>query len=180
MLEDVDRIEVIRGPGGTIWGANAVNGVINIITKKAQETQGGLLVAGGGSEERGFGGVRYGGKVGENLFYRVYGKAFNRDAAFHSNETDFDDWRMGQAGFRLDWDGQHGDTITAQFGRTSVLTVSDMGRFTERGGMIVLRLVDRKVHFDINIDATEPAGLKLSSQLLRLAKVIHGSQRIQE
>ena len=70
--------------------------------------------------------------------------------------------------------------ILAALGRTSVLTVSDIGRFTERGGMIVLRLVDRKVHFDINIDATEPAGLKLSSQLLRLAKVIHGSQRIQE
>ena len=70
--------------------------------------------------------------------------------------------------------------ILAALGRTSVLTVSDMARFTERGGMIVLRLVDRKVHFDINMDATEPAGLKLSSQLLRLAKVIHGSQRIQE
>jgi iron complex outermembrane receptor protein len=129
LLEDVDRIEVIRGPGGTIWGANAVNGVINIITKKAQETQGGLLVAGGGSEEQGFGGVRYGRKVGENLFYRVYGKAFNRDAAFHSTGPDFDDWRMGQAGFRLDWDGQRGDTITAQgdiytgdAGQRSVLT----------------------------------------------------------
>jgi iron complex outermembrane receptor protein len=114
LLEDVDRIEVIRGPGGTIWGANAVNGVINIITKKAQETQGGLLVGGGGSEEQGFGGVRYGGKIGENLFYRVYGKAFNRDAAFHSTGPDFDDWRMGQAGFRLDWDGHHGDTVTVQ------------------------------------------------------------------
>jgi iron complex outermembrane receptor protein len=114
LLEDVDRIEVIRGPGGTIWGANAVNGVINIITKRAQETQGGLLVAGGGSEEQGFGGVRYGGNIGENLFYRVYGKAFNRDAAFHSNVPDFDDWRMGQAGFRLDWDGHHGDAVTAQ------------------------------------------------------------------
>jgi iron complex outermembrane receptor protein len=114
LLEDVDRIEVIRGPGGTIWGANAVNGVINIITKRAQEIQGGLLVAGGGSEEQGFGGVRYGGNIGENLFYRVYGKAFNRDAAFHGTGSDFDDWRMGQAGFRLDWDGHHGDTITAQ------------------------------------------------------------------
>ena len=114
LLEDVDRIEVIRGPGGTIWGANAVNGVINIITKRAQETQGGLLVAGGGSEEQGFGGVRYGGSIGENLFYRVYGKAFNRDAAFHSNGPDFDDWRMGQAGFRLDWDGPHGDAVTVQ------------------------------------------------------------------
>jgi len=114
LLEDVDRIEVIRGPGGTIWGANAVNGVINIITKKAQETQGGLLVGGGGSEEQGFGGVRYGGKIGSDLFYRVYGKVFNRDAAFHSHAPDFDDWRMGQAGFRLDWDGPHGNTLTFQ------------------------------------------------------------------
>src|SRR5467141_2246232 len=80
LLEDVDRIEVIRGPGGTIWGANAVTGVINVFTKRAQETQGGLLVGGGGSQEQGFGGVRYGGKIGQDLFYRVYGKAFNRDA----------------------------------------------------------------------------------------------------
>ena len=114
LLEDVDRIEVVRGPGGTIWGANAVNGVINIITKNAQETQGGLLVGGGGSEEQGFGGVRYGGKIGSDLFYRVYGKVFNRDAAFHSQTPDFDDWRMGQAGFRLDWDGHRGDTLTFQ------------------------------------------------------------------
>jgi hypothetical protein len=70
--------------------------------------------------------------------------------------------------------------ILAVLGRTSVLTVSDMERFTERGGMIVLRLVDRKVHFDINMDATESVGLKLSSQLLRLAKIIHGTQRVQE
>jgi iron complex outermembrane receptor protein len=114
LLEDVDRIEVIRGPGGTIWGANAVNGVINIITKRAQETQGGLLVGGGGSEEQGFGGVRYGGKIGKDIFYRVYGKAFNRDAAFHRDGPDFDDWRMGQVGFRTDWEGRHGDAVTFQ------------------------------------------------------------------
>ena len=70
--------------------------------------------------------------------------------------------------------------ILAALGRTSVLTVSDMARFTEHGGMIVLRLVDRKVHFDINMDATESVELKLSSQLLRLAKAIHGAQRVQE
>jgi hypothetical protein len=70
--------------------------------------------------------------------------------------------------------------ILAGLGQTPVLTVSDMARFTERGGMIELRLVDRKVHFDVNVDATERAGLKLSSQLLRLAKVIHGTPRGRE
>jgi hypothetical protein len=64
--------------------------------------------------------------------------------------------------------------------RTPVLTVSDLERFTESGGMIALRLVDRKVHFDINMDATERAGLKLSSQLLRLAKVVRGAQPVRE
>ena len=70
--------------------------------------------------------------------------------------------------------------ILAVLEETPVLTVSDLERFTERGGMIALRLVDRKVHFDINMDATERAGLKLSSQLLRLAKVVHGAQPVRE
>jgi iron complex outermembrane receptor protein len=71
-LADIERIEVIRGPGGTVWGANAVNGVINIITKRAEETQGGLLTLGAGTQERAFGGFRYGGKLGVSAFYRVY------------------------------------------------------------------------------------------------------------
>jgi len=74
LLEDIDRIEVIRGPGATLWGANAVNGVINVITKSAKDTQGGLVSAGYGTEEQGFGAVRYGGKLAENAFYRVYAK----------------------------------------------------------------------------------------------------------
>ncbi|MBI3803130.1 MAG: TonB-dependent receptor [Nitrospirae bacterium] len=114
LLEDVERIEVIRGPGGTLWGANAVNGVINIITKHSKETQGGLATLGAGTEERDFAGVRYGGAVGERLHYRVYGKFFNRDAAFHPTGDAFDDWRMAQGGFRADLDLPERNTVTIQ------------------------------------------------------------------
>lgn len=114
LLEDIDRIEVIRGPGGTLWGANAVNGVINIITKSARETQGLLATAGGGSEEKGLGGLRYGGKVGEDFSYRVYGKGFRRDGQFTPHVNDFDDWQMGQGGFRTDWNLNKEDNLTIQ------------------------------------------------------------------
>src|SRR3982075_2642286 len=77
MLEDVDRIEVIRGPGATLWGANAVDGVINVITKKAKSTQSAVVTAGAGTEERAAGGVRYGGKLGDNTYYRAYTKYFD-------------------------------------------------------------------------------------------------------
>ena len=72
MLEDVERIEVIRGPGGTIWGANAVNGVINIITKSAKDTHGVLSALGGGNVDQGTGDARYGGTVSKNFNYRMY------------------------------------------------------------------------------------------------------------
>ncbi len=115
VLEDVERIEVIRGPGATLWGANAVNGVINIITKKARDTQGGLLVTGAGTEERGFGTLRYGSKAGEDAYWRIYIKYFNRDNSVTSaGEEAADSWDVVRAGFRVDWDGTARDSLTLQ------------------------------------------------------------------
>jgi iron complex outermembrane receptor protein len=115
LLEDVERIEVIRGPGATLWGANAVNGVINIITKSAKQTEGLLVTGGGGTEERGFGGVRYGGKLSETARYRFYAKYFNRDDTVLPDGTDAGDaWQMGQGGFRIDWDASDKNRLTFQ------------------------------------------------------------------
>jgi iron complex outermembrane receptor protein len=104
MLEDIDRIEVISGPGGTLWGVNAVNGVINVITRSAKDTVGGLVAAGGGNREAD-GAIRYGAPLGEDGNYRAYAKYFQRNHTRTSDGRAKDDaWHKGQAGFRADWE----------------------------------------------------------------------------
>lgn len=102
-LENIERIEVIRGPGATVWGANAVNGVINIITKKSADTQGGLVSGGAGTYEQGFGTIRYGGTLGKNTTYRANVSGFNRDhLPSLSGQNNGDSWHALAAGFRID------------------------------------------------------------------------------
>jgi iron complex outermembrane receptor protein len=117
MLEDVDRIEIIRGPGGALWGANAVNGVINIVTKKASDTQGGLLSAGLGTEEKAFSSIRYGwSNEDEDTFYRLYAKFNSRDSEedIVGSGQGHDDWLYGRLGFRIDKTLSNSDEITIQ------------------------------------------------------------------
>ena len=114
-LQDIDRIEVISGPGATLWGANAVNGVINVITKDAKDTQGLLLSGGGGTEQHGFGTVRYGAALGSRVRARIYGRGFDRDATMRTNGQDAaDDWYLGQGGFRMDWEASSASRATLQ------------------------------------------------------------------
>ncbi len=108
LLENIERIEVIRGPGATLWGANAVNGVINIITKHAKDTQGGMAVSTFSNTE-GYDGLRYGVKVKDGMYLRAYGKYMNYDGVINHNQPA--EPRQVWGGMRLDWDVSPDDTL---------------------------------------------------------------------
>ena len=114
-LEDIERVEVIRGPGGTVWGANAVNGVINIITKSAEDTRGGLVSASGGSQRFGQGLVQYGGTLGSKGAYRVFGDYSNiGNSPAPAGPPLIDGWHKSHGGFRSDWTLTPQDSMTVQ------------------------------------------------------------------
>ncbi len=129
MMDDIDRIEVISGPGATLWGANAMNGVINIITRPAAQTAGTLVRLDSGSAEQAAS-ARFGGRIGEGLSYRVYGKAFDRNSLELDNgDSANDHWNKFQGGFRADWQrDQNALTVQgdAYHGNQSVLNAPDV------------------------------------------------------
>ncbi|HMG66777.1 MAG TPA: TonB-dependent receptor plug domain-containing protein, partial [Chitinophagaceae bacterium] len=115
LLEDIDRIEIISGPGGSVWGANAVNGIINIITKNSKETKGLYASAGTGTFLNNYEAIRYGGKLGHGFNYRVYGQRSDYDNTFLKNGDDnTDKWNLMQGGFRMDWNSSDKSTLMLQ------------------------------------------------------------------
>lgn len=112
LMEDVERIEVVRGPGGAVWGDNAVNGVVNIVTRPASETRGTFVEGGGGNTEQAFAAMRRGSAINENADLRVYGQWSERNA--FESPSSHDAWRTGQVGARLDWKLDDYDSFTLQ------------------------------------------------------------------
>lgn len=102
-LHDIEQIEVVRGPGAALWGSNAVNGVINVISKHSRDTQGLYAEAGAGDEQKVIAGARYGMPLGDNGWMRVYGKYSELDGTYHPGAQSDDDWNIGHVGLRADW-----------------------------------------------------------------------------
>ena len=167
MLHDVDRIEVISGPGGTLWGANAVNGVINIVTKSAQDTQGWYTEAGGGDQLRDFGAVRYGGTLAPNVYFRVWGMYSDNNGEVLSDGSPANDaWSQGRGGFRIDTDAKADDKFTVQGEYYNGASGHDpsIGTDTQSGGNVLGRWThtfssdseaDLQVYYD-RTDFSEP------------------------
>lgn len=146
-FDDVDRIEVVSGPGGATWGANAVNGVINLVTRSAKDTQGTVLYGGAGTEERGFAGLRHGGQIGSG-HYRVYAKHFDIESTVRPNGIDARDrWVLTQAGFRTDWEQPQGGHLTVQGdGYTSWIAQPTAPRGELKGGNLLGRWTQKLLH----------------------------------
>jgi len=132
-LEDIERIEVIRGPGATIWGANAVNGVINIITRSARETQGGMVTASAGNYDHAIAGARYGGTIGSDAAFRVSARYLDRGPLLSpGGGSNYDRAGLERIASRLDWSPSpqnpvsvEGDLYQSEAGETAVLPVLD-------------------------------------------------------
>ncbi|MES2348579.1 MAG: TonB-dependent receptor [Pseudomonadota bacterium] len=153
VMEDIERIEVISGPGATIWGANAVNGVINIITRSARDTTGGLASAAAGEHQRD-GALRYGGALGEDGHYRVYGKSMQADDTYNAKGVNtVTGWHREQAGFRADW--QRGDNGATASGDVYHGQLGQLGTPNIRiAGANLQGSVTRKLDGDANLRLT--------------------------
>ena len=165
LIEDIERIEIISGPGGTLWGSNAVNGVINIITRQSQDTKGALVNLGEGTEERGAG-VRYGAKLGEDATLRIYGKGFYRDNTVRGDGTGVQDaWKKGQVGFRTDW-GRGSDAFTLQ-GDGYTGTIAQVGDNVSISGANLLARWNRALQ--------DGSALKVQAYFDRTRRIVPGT-----
>jgi iron complex outermembrane recepter protein len=169
MLEDIERIEVIRGPGATLWGANAVNGVVNIITKTAKETQRALISGAAAIQDRNSGATRYGGSLGSMGHYRVYGQYFDRDGSpTPLGGRAPDGWHDLRSGFRADWDisssttmtvegdlyrGRVGTTVPGLLSLSPPLTGLFVDKTITTGGNVLGRWTRTSDHLDTTVQA---------------------------
>jgi iron complex outermembrane receptor protein len=164
LLEDIERIEIIRGPGATVWGPNAVNGVINIITKAAQETPGVQVSAGAGTVERSAGSARYGGKLGKSTSYRIYSKYFDDGPSGDVlGQRGIDSWRSTQGGFRIDSEVSDRDTLILE---------GDM--FTSKNGVISSAFSYSDPFFSSFVDSENNGGENFLARWTR--KSLNGSE----